>query len=125
MTDKKKLSNLSFKKKYKNLCNLDRDIKQCDIARLMKVTASVVSNIKKNREKILAAISSRSLKTEKIKTSKCAIIDEKLCEWFSSLRQENVQINGGLLLEKAQKKADELGLDGFVCNPSWINRFKK
>ncbi|KAI5151746.1 hypothetical protein ENBRE01_2356 [Enteropsectra breve] len=86
---------------------------------------SVVSNIKKKLEIILAAISSRSLKPEKIKTSKCAIIDEKLFEWFSSLRQENVQINGGLLLEKAQKIADELGLDGFVCNLSWINRFKK
>ncbi|KAI5150747.1 hypothetical protein ENBRE01_1680 [Enteropsectra breve] len=71
---------LSLKEKYLIICELDKGTKQSEISRLKKISPSVISNIKKDKKKILGALRTRSLKTKKVKTSQCEVIDEKLLE---------------------------------------------
>ncbi|KAI5151509.1 hypothetical protein ENBRE01_2184 [Enteropsectra breve] len=67
MVNFKKKKIMSPKEKYSIICELDKGTKQSEISRLKKISPSVISNIKKNKEKIITALKTRSLKTKKVR----------------------------------------------------------
>ena len=120
----KKRNLLTLKQKHKMLCRLDAGVKPVDMAKEFKVNRSVISNVKKDKEKILNPLCNFSNSIKKLRKSPFEIIDLKLFEWFKAQRQNNVTINSYVLSEKADQIAKEEKVNNFRCNPSWIERFK-
>lgn len=122
-TEKKK--QLTLAQKYEILRLLDNNAKAAVIARDKQITPSVITRIKADREKIISAVGERPNSVVKIKSSYYKAIDDKLLQWFKTLRGKNVPISTLVLIEKADEIAKQEKIEGFTCNASWIDRFRK
>jgi len=120
----KKRNLLTLKQKHKILCRLDGGVKPVDLAKELKVNRSVISNVKKDKEKFLNALCDYFNSIKKLRKSPFEIIDLKLFEWFKAQKQNNVIISSYVLSEKADQIAKEEKVNNFRCNSSWIERFK-
>ena len=116
---------LTLKQKYKIICLLDSGAKQADLAREFRTSTSVITAIKKDREKIIGLVGDRPNSTKKVRRSPFDVIDVKLLEWFKIQRANNIPISLHFLSEKEDQIASIEHIEGFKCNPSWIGRFKK
>ena len=66
---------------------------------------STFATWKKNKEKIFEAFQNSSLKRQRVKTGTYEKLNEALLKWFTSMRGNNIPINGPILLEKAHEFA--------------------
>ena len=52
-------------------------------------------------------------------------LEKSILDWFSQCRQNNINISGTILREKAEKFAKELGHQTFKASSGWLEKFKK
>ena len=79
---------------------------------------------KKNKEKISDAFENSSLKRQRLKTG----IYEKLNEafkWFTSMRGNNIPINGPILLAKAHEFSKAFDYKDFTASNRWMRGWKE
>ena len=100
---KEKHNEMTFKTKYEILRKLGKDRPNKEVAIQFKVPGSTVATWKRNQEKIYQAFQNPSLKRRRVKVGTCKKISGALSKWFTSMRGNNVPINGPILLEKEIK----------------------
>ena len=94
MATKRKHYGVTLKVKYEVL-------KELENGRPNKgVFGSTPATWKKNKEKIFEAFQNLSLKRQRVKTWTYEKLNEALLKWFTSMRGNNILINGLILLEK-------------------------
>lgn len=126
-----KQNRLSLEDKVEILKRLDKGVRGNRIAADFSITASAVSQIKKQKEAIYTAVSN-SLEEAKKKTLHKPEYDElekKLYEWFLNQRERNCPINGPLLKAKAKNLFLKLYPDkkenDFSASDGWCAKFKR
>ena len=67
------------------------------------IPGSTLATWKKNKEKIFDAFENSLLKGQRLKTGIYEKLNEALFKWFTSMRGNNIPINGPILLEKAHE----------------------
>jgi len=81
----------------------------------------------KNKEKIMDewVNSKNSGKSKRLKTPSFEQIDQKLYEWFISVRSKNLPISGPILQTEAMKLAEKMNVKDFKASNGWLEKFKK
>ena len=66
--------------------------------------------------KIFEAFQNSSLKQQRVKTGTYEKLNEALLKWFTSMRGNNIPINGPILLEKAHEFAKAFNYNDFTAS---------
>ncbi|KAL4132599.1 hypothetical protein QTP88_009723 [Uroleucon formosanum] len=69
--------------------------------------------------------SKNSGKSKRVKTSSFEQIDQKLYEWFVSVRSKNLPISGPIIQTEAMKLAEKMNVKDFKASNGWLEKFKK
>lgn len=79
----------------------------------------------KNKEKIMDewVNSKNSGKSKRLKTPSFEQIDQKLYEWFISVRSKNLPISGPILQTEAMKLAEKMNVKDFKALNGWLEKF--
>ena len=84
-----------------------------------------ISNWKKHSAEFVE----RPVKNESITKNRLtkisSILDERIYNWFSTARSNNIPISGPIIQEKAKKVADILRMDKFKASNGWLESFRK
>ena len=85
----------------------------------------LVSTWKKNKEKIFEAFQNSLVKWQRVKTGTYEKINEALLKWLTSMRGNNIPINGPILLEKAHEFAKAFNYKDFAASNGWLRGWKE
>jgi hypothetical protein len=111
--------------KYEIIDKIENGMKPCDVCKLHELAPSTVATFLKKKEEIKKEFQSNRRSTAvRTKTTKHAQLEAKLFEWFVHARQQNVSMNGPILMEKANVLAASLGNHDFNAKSGWLQRFK-
>lgn len=96
--------------KYNAIMDLQKGMKNIEVAAKYSVPKNTVSTWKKHSAKVIAANNSTSTapKRRGIRTGQHEDLDTALLKWFQHVRDRNVLINGKIIQEKALQYAKEL-----------------
>lgn len=130
MTSKPKQIRLSLQQKISVLKKLDDGVRANRVASDFGVSESAISQIKRKKSEILAAIAhTHDVKKKSLRKEAFPEVEEKLYEWFQLQRERNCPINGPLLKSKAKAifKAlfPEKDENKFEASEGWLWRFKR
>ena len=121
MATKRKHQEVTLKVKYA-LEELEKGRQNKDVANHYATPGSTLATWKKNKEKIFDAFENSSLKGQRLKTG----IYEKLNEaLFTSMRGNNIPINGPILLEKAHEFSKAFDYKDFIASNGWMRGWKE
>ena len=87
-----------------------------DAANQFSIPGKTLAAWKKNKEKIFEAFQNSSLKRQRVKTGTYKKLNEALLKWFTSMRGNNIPINGPILLEKAHASAKAFNCNDFTAS---------
>ncbi|KFM61616.1 Jerky protein-like protein, partial [Stegodyphus mimosarum] len=95
------------------------------------IGSSTIYDIKKQKDELMK-FASQSVTTEKLasrktlKKPKLEQLDSVLFKWFSAVRSEGKPVTGPMIVEKAKKFGQDLGVAESECNYSdgWLRNFK-
>ncbi|KAL5011767.1 hypothetical protein ScPMuIL_010318 [Solemya velum] len=126
---KRTLDSKPYQTKYDALCEVENGIKsKKQIAKEFKVPTSTLSTwIKKSCEIKKKYLSGRVLPQRKnSRGAKYPEVEQAVFDWFTNALQQNVQISGEIIREKARYFASELQIpeSEFDCSVGWLDRFK-
>ena len=79
--------------------------KKKDIADEYGIPASTLSTIMKNEDRILSAPVTQDVKAKRARLAEFPDVEKCLVKWIQQLRENNVNIGGHLLKEKAEQFA--------------------
>ena len=124
---KRKHHEVTLKVKYEALKELEKGRPNKDVANQFSIPGSTLATWKKNKEKIFEAFQNSSLKRQRVvKTGTYEKLNEALLKWFTSMRGNNIPINGPILLEKAHEFAKAFNYNDFtasnLCLRGWKER---
>ena len=85
----------------------------------------LVSTWKKNREKVFEAFQNSPVKWQRVKTGTYEKINEALLKWFTSMRGNNIPINGPILLEKAHEFRKVFNNNDFTTSNGCLRDWKE
>ena len=107
--------------------DLQKGMKNNEVAAKYSVPKNTVSTWKKNSAKIIAANNSTLTAPKKglIRAGQHKDLDTAVLKWFKHVRDKNVPINGKIVQEKALQYAEELEIDNFHASDGWLDRWKK
>ena len=105
MATKRKHHEVTLKVKYEALKELEKGRPNKGVANQFSIPGSTLATWKKNKEKIFEAFQNSSLKQQRVKTGTYEKLNEALMKWLTSMRGNNILINGLILLEKAHQFA--------------------
>jgi len=79
----------------------------------------------KNKEKIMDEWINRKIsgKIKRVKTPSFEQIDQKLYEWFISVRSKKLPISGPILQTEAMQLAEKMNVKDFKASNGWLERF--
>ena len=85
---------------------------------------STVSDILKQKDKWLSAsnVATQSTRTRGCKEPE---LEAALLMWFNDVRSRDVPVSGEMIIKKAKKFGEELGIENFSYSSGWLDRFKK
>lgn len=117
---------LSVNDKIKIIRELENGQSNSAVCKTHGLSASTVSTIWKNRDKLRTAFEQNKPQVKKIRLCEKDDLDKALIAWFKVKMSETipVPINGPILKVQAEKFAEQLGYKDFVCSDGWLNRFK-
>ena len=110
----------TLKVKYETLKKLEKGKPNKDVANQFSIPGSTLTTLKKNKEKIFEAFQNSSLKHKRVKTGTYKKLNEALLKWFTSMRGNNIPINGPILLEKAHEFAKAFYYNDFTASNGWL-----
>lgn len=123
---KRKRVEITLKQKCEILQQIEAGNSQKQVAEQFDIGTSTVSDIVKNRTKILSKLSNGdyNVKRTRDRTTALADVDKALVEWFRTIRNNNLNIQSIELLEQAKEFCKLLGHEDAEISMSWINRWK-
>ena len=129
-TGKRKRVVLSIDEKMEILKLIDKDVSYSIIMDKYGIGRSTVSDIKKNKDSIMAfkrqaAEMGMVKKAKSMKIGKDEGLDQAVFVWFNQKRAEGVPISGSILCEKAVQLSGLLGNSNFKASSGWRWRFCK
>lgn len=97
------------------------------ISKEFGIAKSTVSLIKKNELKIRSAFGASSALSNRKKQRKSNFprTESALHKWFVKQRDQNVPINGNILIEKAKYYCTKFDEGNFKASTGWLDRFKR
>ncbi|KAF2879541.1 hypothetical protein ILUMI_26625 [Ignelater luminosus] len=113
---------LSIEEKGTIIKKLESGESNANLAIKYDLSASTISTIWKNRDKIKRAIDNNLLKQKKVRLSSHRDVEEALLEWFKDRKRLGIPVNGPVLLAKANDFARSMGKVNYRCTKSWIGR---
>jgi len=122
---KRKHNEVTLKVKYEALRDLEEGMSNKDASIKYSVPSSTLSTWKNNKEKIFLAFKNSSLKRQRVKTDKYEKLNESLLTWFTSMRGNNIPINGPILIEKAREFATAFNYENFPASNGWLRGWKE
>ena len=102
--------------KHEALKELEKGKPNKDVVNQFSIPGSTFATWKKNKEKIFEAFQNSSLKRQRVKTGTYEKLNEALLKWFTSMRGNNIPINGPILLEKAHEFAKAFNYKDFAAS---------
>ena len=124
MATKRKHQEVTLKVKYA-LEELEKGRQNKDVANHYATPGSTLATWKKNKEKIFDAFENSLLKGQRLKTGIYEKLNEALFKWFTSMRGNNIPINGPILLEKAHEFSKAFDYKDFIASNGWIKGWKE
>ena len=116
---------LEIKKKVEVLNFLTTGKKQIEAAKRFNLPRTTVTQIVKDKDKIMEEFSqNRNSKAKAFMKSPYIAIDDPLVRWVTFARENKVPVTGPIIKEKALEFANEIGLEGFNASNGWLTRFK-
>lgn len=104
---------------------LENKESQVSVAKKFGVHQSLVSRIRKNKDKILKEWqNNRNPHRKRIRAGKSEDIEAALRQWFYQARSRQIPVTGPLLKRKASKLARDFGLTDFKVTTGWLERWK-
>ncbi len=122
---KKKRTARDIADKMKVIEAVSKGEKPSDVARQFGLNPSTVAGILAKQNKYREAWQKGATDVKAIKVPKFAKLDEALFEWFKIQRAQNVPISGVMLLEKARKFGEQMGIDNFKGSNGFLEKFKE
>ena len=116
MATKRKHHEVTLKVKYEALKELEKGRPNKGVANQFSIPGSTLATWKNNKEKIFEAFQNSSLKRQRVKTGTYEKLNEALLKWFTSMRGNNIPINGPILLEKAHEFAKAFNYNDFTAS---------
>ena len=116
---------VTLKVKYEALKELKKDRSNKDNANQVSISGSTLATQKKNKEKIFEAFQNSSLKRQRVKTGTYEKLNEALLKWFTSMRGNNIPINGPIFLEKVHTFAKVFNYNNFTASNGWLRGWKE
>ena len=116
MATKRKHHEVTLKVKYEALKELEKGRPNKGVANQFSIPGSTLATWKNNKEKIFEAFQNSSLKRQRVKTGTYEKLNEALLKWFTSMRGNNIPINGPILLEKAHEFAKAFNYNDFAAS---------
>ena len=120
MATKRKHYGVTLKVKYEALKELENGRPNKGVANQFSIPGSTLATWKKNKEKIFEAFQNLSLKRQRVKTWTYEKSNEALLKWFTSMRGNNILINGLILFEKAHEFAKAFNYNDFTTSNGWL-----
>ena len=129
-TGKRRRVVLSIYDEIEILKLIDKNVSYSIIMDKYGIGRSTVSDIKKNKESIMAFKSQATemgmvKKAKSMKIGKDEKLDQALFVWFKQKRTEGAPISGSILCEKAVQLSGLLGNSNFKASSGWRWRFCK
>ena len=124
MATKRKHQEVTLKVKYA-LEELEKGRQNKDVANHYATPGSTLATWKKNKEKIFDAFENSLLKGQRLKTGIYEKLNEALFKWFTSMRGNNIPINGPILLEKAHEFSKAFDYKDFIASNGWMKGWKE
>lgn len=131
MASKPKQNRLSLEQKVTVLKKLDEGVRANRLASDYGVTESAISQIKRKRSEILAAVTStyQGVKKKTLHKEEYPEVEQKLYDWFQKQRERNCPINGPLFKAKAKDIFKTLFPEKeekeFEASEGWLWKFKR
>ena len=132
MSTKRKRAVLSIKDKQIIISRLDKREKGTNLAQEFGISKQQISDIRKNKDKILkftdSIETSEGLKRKSLKLADDEQLDKALYAWFIQQRSTGAPISGPLLQEKAKHFSTQLNTETvdreFKASTGWLEKFK-
>ncbi|MGH0117396.1 UNVERIFIED_CONTAM: hypothetical protein FKN15_034583 [Acipenser sinensis] len=117
---------LALAERVEVLKKLENKESQTSIALSFGVNQSTISRIQKNKEKILEEWQKNGNPHRKRnRAGKAEDVGAALLQWFIQARTRQIPVSGPLLMEKANRLAQGLGLMDFKATNGWLERWKE
>ena len=117
---------LSIAKKIEILDCVKKTKMKKEVCLRYNLAPSTLSTIMKN-EKTLREEFDKNTNSQRLtmRRSKFQDMEAALIKWVTMVRENNIALNGPLVLEKATEFANLMGITDFHANQGWLTRFKK
>ncbi|GBM57218.1 Jerky [Araneus ventricosus] len=129
--EKRKHVTLTLNQKLEIIKRLEKGDNRNILMNEFNIGSSTIYDIKKQKDELMK-FASQSVTTEKLasrqtlKKPKLEQLDSVLFKWFSAERSEGKPVTGPMIVEKAKKFGQDLGVAESECNYSdgWFRNFK-
>ncbi|GBN63782.1 Jerky [Araneus ventricosus] len=129
--EKRKRVTLTLNQKLEIIKRLEKGENRNILMNEFNIGSSTIYDIKKQKDELMK-FASQSVTTEKLasrqtlKKPKLEQLDSVLFKWFSAVRSEGKPVTGPMIVEKAKKFGQDLGVAESECNYSdgWLRNFK-
>lgn len=129
--EKRKHVTLTLNQKLEIIKRLEKGENRNVLMNEFNIGSSTIYDIKKQKDELMK-FASQSVTTEKLasrqtlKKPKLEQLDSVLFKWFSAVRSEGKPVTGPMIVEKAKKFGQDLGVAESECNYSdgWLRNFK-
>lgn len=129
--EKRKHVTLTLNQKLEIIKRLEKGENRNVLINELNIGSSTIYDIKKQKDELMK-FASQSATTEKLasrqtlKRPKLEQLDSVLFKWFSAVRSEGKPVTGPMIVEKAKKFGQDLGVAESECNYSdgWLRNFK-
>ena len=123
---------LSIQKKVELVQRLEKGESRATLMEEFGVSSSTIYDLKKQKSKLLGFVGStegptKTNETRKtLKGSALPELDQAVYMWFRAQRSEGKPVSGPLIIEKAKKLRDDLGISkDCTFSVGWLRRFKQ
>lgn len=111
---------LNLSQKLDAIAQVKSGKRQVDVAKAFRISSATLSIILKNTQYIEdKAVQGSSFKAKRFRASTHKDIDEALLAWFKQARNQNLTVNGPLLMEKANQLAEHLQCNNFLVSTGY------
>ncbi|GBO21549.1 Jerky [Araneus ventricosus] len=129
--EKRKHVTLTLNQKLEIIKRLEKGENRNILMNEFNIGSSTIYDIKKQKDELMK-FASQSVTTEKLasrqtlKKPKLEQLDSVLFKWFSAVRSKGKPVTGPMIVEKAKKFGQDLGVAESECNYSdgWLRNFK-
>ncbi|XP_069701125.1 uncharacterized protein [Periplaneta americana] len=117
---------ISLETKLAVFSDLDRGLKQADVARKYGFAQSTLATFIKRRKEIEESVASGKINPgrKRLKTAATEDVDIATLKWFKEMRTLNIPLTGPNVCKKALSFASVLGVPNFKASSGWLQRFK-